>query len=127
MAYYLFRRGNGNEGNFPRAMLNISEGECPFSALHALCANERISGSRTRRHIMKEMQVDGEPEYGILGHVYEGPDGETDFGAAWLTAELEPYTPEEYACSSYLHAQSLREALDSAAFRFYRRLVKGKQ
>jgi hypothetical protein len=43
-----------------------------------------------RRHIVRNIEVDGEAEYGIHATVHEGPRGETAFGAAWLTAELQP-------------------------------------
>lgn len=126
MTLYLYRRGDGNEGNFPRFCVNIADDQCPFAALAALVANERIPGSRTRRHIMREIQTEGEREHGINAWVYEGPDGEEVFGAAWLTAELEPYTEEEYARSPFLFAQPLRDVLDSAAWRYYRKQVKMK-
>lgn len=89
MTIYRYRRGNGNEGNFHRCYVNIPEGTCPYKALLALVANDYILG-KTRRHIEKGAQIDGESQYCLYLTVYEGPDGETDFGAAWLTAELTP-------------------------------------
>ena len=57
--------------------------------------------------------------------VFEGPDGEEAFGAAWLTAALEPLTQED--CAFWQdHATSLydlRQVLDPAAYRLYRKLA----
>jgi hypothetical protein len=125
---YLYRRGDGNEGNFPRNWVRLAEGQCPYAALVALVANDYRAGCYTRRFIMANLETDGEPDYGIGATVHEGPQGEQAFGAAWLTAELEPYTDEEFARSPGLFALSLRDSLDRAAWRFYRRqCAKGAQ
>lgn len=50
MTLYLYRRGNGNEGNFARLVVEITDNENPYSALKALVANDYIAGTRTRRH-----------------------------------------------------------------------------
>jgi hypothetical protein len=79
MSKYLFRKGDGNEGNFPRF----------------------------------------EAEYGIHATVYEGPHGEQAFGAAWLTAELQPADDDDdHEC------YAIRKLLDPAALRLYRAEMK---
>ena len=120
---YLYRKGDGNEGNYPRGFIRLSDNECPYAALAALVANDYRVGHYVRRFIIKHIETDGEPDYGIRATVYEGPEGEQAFGAAWITAELEPYTPEEFARSPGLFAQSLRDSLDRAAWRFYRKQI----
>jgi hypothetical protein len=121
---YLFRQGDGNEGNYPSGFVRLTDTDSPYAALHALVANMYKPGCYIRRFVMRETQIDGEAEFEVLATVYEGPEGEQAFGAAWLTAELEPYTAEEYESSRYGKAQSLRETLDPAAYRFYRKLCK---
>lgn len=122
MATFLYRRGNGNEGNFPRFLVDLKKTDSPYAALKALVANDYIAGRRVRRHIMREIEIDGEPEYGLHATVYEGPEGESDFGAAYLTAELQPVTAddlahyEDRATSRY----PLRRVLDNGALRLFR-------
>ena len=116
---YAYKRGNGNEGNFFRANVILSELDCPYAALRALVPNDYIAGRRVRRHIIRTIEIDGEAEYGIHAMVYDGPDGESAFGAAYLTAELVPdsgYDGEAYP---------LRDLLDPAAWRQYRKELKG--
>lgn len=36
----------------------------------------------------EEVDVQGEAEFGIQGCLYEGPDGETEFGAAYMLADV---------------------------------------
>jgi hypothetical protein len=87
---YIYRRGDGNEGNFARFIVELKDNDSPYAALRALVINDYIAGRRTRRHIARTIEVDGESEYGLHACVYDGPDGETVFGAAYVTAELEP-------------------------------------
>lgn len=86
----LYRLGDGNEGNYPCFNVILEHGQSPYAAIAALVANRYIAGSSTRRYIVKNTDVDGDAEYGILATVYEGPKGEQAFGAAWITAELLP-------------------------------------
>jgi hypothetical protein len=120
MSKFLFRKGDGNEGNFPRFVVELGERDCPYSALKALVANEYIAGRSVRRHIVANIEVDGEAEYRIHATVYEGPRGETVFGAAWLTAELEPADDDadDYEC------YPIRKLLDPSALRLYRAEMK---
>lgn len=119
---YLYRRGNGNDGNYPRALVTLAPDQCPHSALCALVANDYIPGRRVRLHIMRTIQTSGEREYGILADVMEGPDGETEFGAAYITAELQPLSAADvahYQGQRLAEYARLRDALDRAAWRYY--------
>ena len=125
MRYYLFRRGDGNDGNFPRFIVRLSDDQSAYAALPALLANEYIPRGRVRRHIIGNTVIDGEPDYGLHAMVFEGPDGEEAFGAAWLTAALEPLTQEDCAFwqDRATSLYDLRQVLDPAAYRLYRKLA----
>jgi hypothetical protein len=119
MSKYLFRKGDGNEGNFPRFVVELGERDCPYAALKALVVNQYIGGRSVRRHVARNIEVDGEAEYGIHATVYEGPHGEQAFGAAWLTAELQPADDDDdHEC------YAIRKLLDPAALRLYRAEMK---
>jgi hypothetical protein len=96
----------------------------PGAALAALVANDYKPGCHTRRFIMANIETDGGADYGIGAAVYEGPKGEQAFGAAWITAELEPMSAGDVE-SSRLSQSLLREALDAAAWRYFRRQGPG--
>lgn len=114
---YLYRRGNGNDGNFARHFVDLTDHDV-HEALKALVVNDYIGGSKTRKHITANIAVDGEAEYGLSAYVSEGPKGETEFGAAWITAELQVVTAD-YIANSRLLTYSLRDMLDLAAWRYY--------
>lgn len=126
MTTYLYRRGNGNDGNFPRYIVELSNADCPYAFLSAAVANDYIAGKRVRRHIVRNIVVDGEPEFGLNAVVYEGPEGETDFGAAWLTAALEPLTEadRDFYTDRATSLYTPRQVLDRAAWRQYTSLRK---
>jgi hypothetical protein len=120
---FLFRKGDGNEGNFPRFIVSLTPDQSPFHALAALLANEYIARTKTRRHILSRVETDGDAEYGVNAVVYEGPKGERAFDAAWLTASLEPLDESDLvfykdrATSEY----TLRQVLDNAAYRQFKK------
>lgn len=125
MPEYLYRRGDGNEGSFPRYVVELPDAGQGYDALRALLANDYIAGRRVRRWIMREMQIDGEPDYGLSATVYRGPDGEEAFGAAWLTAELQPLSTEDatyYREQTTLPRYVFPEPLDRPARRYFREL-----
>lgn len=107
MKTFLFRAGDGNEGNFPRHTINLTDSDCPYAALRALVLNMYQAGP-FRDHLAQELQTDGEVEHGVYATLHEGPDGETAFEAAYITAELEPADLD-------LGAPILGELLDPAA------------
>lgn len=116
---YCYRLGDGNEGNYPCHLVRIENPQCPYRTIAALVANRYISGSTTRRHIVRNTQTEGEPEFGITATVYEGPRGEQAFGAAWITAELEPCGMADYP-SLPVYSEPA-EYLDRAALRMLRK------
>ena len=119
--WFLYRLGDGNEGNYPRFYVRVLNDQNPFNYLAACIANRYIVGSATRRYIVKNLQIDGEPEYGLNAWVHEGPKGEQAFGAAWITAEFERASVADVVRSS-LHAfTNPRDHLDLSA----RRMLKG--
>ena len=89
MKNYLYRHGDGNEGNFPRYVVTLADNECPYRALESLVLNMYHPGP-VRDYIKANLQTEGEADYGVSTAVYEGPEGEMAFDAAWMTAELEP-------------------------------------
>lgn len=105
---YLYRRGNGNEGNYTRYIIHTAH---PYEALKACVVNDYIASSN-RRYIMKNIETDGEAEYSIYATICEGPNGETEFGAAWITAELAPLDEEDYA----YYKERLDEYTEKEAF-----------
>lgn len=124
MKTYLYRRGNGNKGNYVRVMVALADNQCPHAALCALVLNDFIPGKRVRRHIARTIETEGESEYGISATVYTGPDGETDFGAAYLTAELQPLSDadcEHYKGQRVAQFDSLRSAVDRGAWDYFRK------
>jgi hypothetical protein len=106
---YIYRRGNGNDGNFKRGTVRIAER--PFAALRALVLNEFNPGP-TRTHIASQIQTDGEAAYGVYAWVHEGPEGEQEFDAARLTAELKPVDDDP-------DADTLADLLDPEALADY--------
>ena len=120
---YLYRRGDGNEGNFIRAIVELKDDQSPYAALRALVVNDYIPGRSVRRHIIKNVEIDGEADFGLDATVYEGPKGETAFGAAYLTAALEPLNEKDlarYVNGSQLPRLSIPSCLDRGARRIFR-------
>ena len=118
-SWFCYRQGDGNEGNYPQYMVRVSANVNAWRYLAACVANRYISGSRTRAHIVREIQTDGEFEYGIIAWVYEGPKGETAFDAAWITAEFEPASPADY--SSLPQFKNPADHLDRSAMRMLKK------
>lgn len=119
MANYLYRRGDGNEGDFPRFLVTLKPGDSPYAALEALVVNDYIAGRKVRRHVARCIEIGGEGDT-LYAVVYEGPEGETAFGAAWLTASLERIAddePGDASRSQYL----LRRILDRGALNLFRK------
>lgn len=122
MKHYLFRCGDGNDGNFPRFIVAFRATDDIFAGLIALVANRYITGSRTRRHLLRNLETDGCAEFGAQAWCLEGPEGEQAFGAAWVSAELEPLTADaldHYRGQCEEHA--FHQYADHAARAWYRK------
>jgi len=118
---FAYRRGDGNDGNFRQSVIELAPGDNAYSALRALVLNDFISGRSRRRFIARHLETDGEPE-APQAVIYEGPRGEVaNNGAAWLSAELEPLEPGDYAdgfqvdSGCYVRPIPIRKALDKGA------------
>lgn len=122
MTMYSFRVGDGNEGNFREAIISLNENQSPYAALKALMVNRYIVGTRHRKHVAANIDVDGDKEYGIHAIVHEGPKKETAYGAAWLTGQFDKINKddEEY----YPDAVDLMDYLDRGAKIIYNKLAK---
>lgn len=117
MRTYLYRRGDGNDGNHARMVVDLADGDCPFAALRALVINDYISGRYRRRFIARNLEIDGEAE-NVLGIVYIGPCGDTAYGAAWLTASLDlldEADAEYYREDAGLYRGGIKTVLDRGA------------
>jgi hypothetical protein len=88
MAFYLYRKGNGNDGAFPRAVYEIPDNLSLGAVLRALVVNDYIPGRSRRRWIARNLEIDSDESH-AAAVIYSGPRGETEFGAAWLVASLE--------------------------------------
>lgn len=118
MTYYLYRVGNGNEGNYTKAVVELTD-ECPYAALAALVSDRYIPGSQTRKYVERNIEVYGDPDH-LLAEIYEGPQGQTDFGASWLTAELHLLTEKDVIYyTRTVDSFPLKEALDDRAYAYY--------
>jgi len=127
--------GDGNEGCFPRYFVTLKDNDNPWQALRALVANQYIAGKPVRRWIINNTEIDGDADDTIHATVYEGPNHESAFGAAWLCAELQhadwtdkPYDGWSAGCwhstNDGLQVYPLRAILDNAALRQYRAAMR---
>lgn len=127
MPMYLYRRGNGNEGDYPRFVVELQPRDDAFAALRALVASDFIARHRARRHITQCIEVDGDPEHGVSAVVFDHPDIVCDIrDYAWLTAQLEPLRDGDvqYYRDNGTSIYRLREVLDGPALRQYRAEVR---
>jgi len=126
MTLFLYRRGDGNDGNFPRYLVDIADCDSIYAALPALVANDYRASSLARLHVVLNFELEhcGDRESGLHGWVHDGPNGETAYGAAWLTAELQPVSADDVDYMTERHGTpyALRDALDNAALRLFRKL-----
>ena len=124
MRYYEYRLGNGNDGCYPRAIIELEDNENPYAAIKAFVVNRYIVGSKTRKYISKNIEIDGEKEYTIYATVYEGPKGETEIGAAWLCAEMRHIPEDDMDDYAEYERWTLSETLDRGAMMIYKREAK---
>ena len=124
MRYYEYWLGNGNDGCYPYAIIELEDGEDPFAAIKAFVVNRYIVGSKTRKYISKNIEVDGEEDCTVYATVYEGPHGETEFGAAWLCAEMRHIPEDELSGYVGYVRWTLSETLDRGAMMIYKKEAK---
>ena len=90
--WYGVSSGNGNDGvshTFPDYYVRTSD---PWRLAELACVTSFKAG-KSREWAKENVEVDGEPDYTLSATIYEGPDGETEFGAAWLIYEVFPVDP----------------------------------
>ena len=112
---YELRLGNGNVGNYHRANIAMEDSDCPYSFMNVVFANEYLAG-KYRKHAYANTVVDGEAEYTIHATIFDGPKGETEMGAAFMTASLEPTESDA--------TFSVKEYLDRGAMMKYKKIMQ---
>ncbi len=116
--WYAVSFGNGNDGvshSYPDAMVFTNE---PYVlARLALCG--RWIGPARQMWANEHVEVDGEKEHTISAVLSEGPEGQTEFGAAYFICEVFPVDVEDHPtrCAQYdslldyeCHRSGLEEA-----------------
>lgn len=81
--------GNGNDGvshHYPDYYVRTAD---PYR-LAELAMVDRFKAGEGMVWARGAVDVDGERDYTISATIYEGPEGETEFGAAWLIIEVFP-------------------------------------
>ena len=121
MKRFLLKTGNGNDGCFPRCIIEFEEGESPFAFMDVVIANMFIPGHRARSHAYKNTMVDGELDYTIYATMHENFRGESNMGAAHTCVELHSDT-EGY---EDFFIYKVKEYLDHGAMMMFRK--KNKQ
>jgi hypothetical protein len=101
--------GNGNDGvsqSWPSFAVCTNE---PY-VLARLCLLGQFSYQR-KPWANENMEVDGEADYTISATLSEGPNGETEFGAAWMICEVFPMEDDDQEQRrSFLKYDSIEEA-----------------
>ena len=87
--YYAVSTGDGNDGvshTFPRYIVKTDK---PYQ-LAELAAISEFKEGEGQTWAKGNVEIDGEAEYTITACFYEGPEGETAYGAAWMIIEVFP-------------------------------------
>lgn len=118
---YVLRIGNGNDGNYPHAVIDMGENDCPYAFMECVIPNQYTAGRRERFYAYKNVIVDGEAEYTIYATLHDDYRGYTEFGAAIMTASLEEDPENEF---EYLDLYTIDEYLDRGAYIKYKQKLK---
>lgn len=92
--WYGVSSGNGNDGvsqQYPDYYVRAAD---PYR-LAELAMVDKFNDGPDMVWASEEVTVDGERDYTITATIYEGPDGETEFGAAWQIVEVFPADMED--------------------------------
>lgn len=94
--WYAVSTGNGNDGVshlYPDYYVRTAD---PYR-LAELAMVDKFRDGQDMVWASEEVSLDGERGYTIAATIYEGPDGETEVGAAWLIVEVFPADPDDLA------------------------------
>lgn len=108
--WYAVSSGNGNDGishAFPDYYVKTND---PWTLARAAM----ISEWSDRQWAAESVEVDGEEDYTIQAVIYEGPDGETQFGAAEMLIDVFPISDDELPNQSDPWHKPMYESLDDA-------------
>ena len=109
--WYGVSSGNGNDGvshMYPDYYVRTCE---PFALARAAAIAEWKP--KFYRWAADSVDVDGEAEYVISATFYEGPNGETEFGAAELIVEVFPVDAVDAESGRRMAYDNLDEALSA--------------
>lgn len=119
--WYAVSTGNGNDGvshMFPDYYVKTND---PWLLAHAAM----ISEWNDRWWAAENVEVDGGAEYNIQAVIYEGPEGETQFGAAEMLLDVFPVSDDELPdISDPWHKpmyESIEDAIDSTTLEIAKR------
>lgn len=113
---FIYAYGNGNNGEIRSSMIVLGDNDCPWALAEVMIPNRFIPGRKERSFAYRNVTVDGDEDYGIYATLHEGMRGETDMGAAYMTATLTPRTNDWY---DDLHYVTVKDFLDVYAYRRY--------
>lgn len=116
---FIYAYGNGNDGDRRSAMIVLNDNDCPWALAEVMIPNRFVPGRKERSFAYRNVTVDGEEEYGINAMLLEGMRGETDMGAAYMTATLTPRKDDYY---DDLPHMTVKDFLDTYAYRRYLKL-----
>jgi len=93
--WYGVSYGNGNDGvsqSYPNFLVYT---DMPYTLARAAI----VSQWKDKVWANNNVDIDGEEDYTIYATIYEGSNGETEFGAAYMIAEIfQIADPNEYNC-----------------------------
>lgn len=123
---FVLYTGNGNDGEMPRDIITFDDEyeDCVWAFMDVIIANGFIPGHKARSHAYQNTVVDGEEEYSIHATLYEGYRKETEMGAAYKTARLEPKPDNDWYDD--LNKYSVAEYLDRYTYKRYRQIIRNK-
>ena len=118
---FIYAYGNGNDGERHSYMIALNDNDCPWALAEVMIPNRFIPGRKERSFAYKNVMVDGDEDHGIYATLHEGMRGETEMGAAYMTATLTLRQNDWY---DDLQEVSVKDFLDSYTYRRYLKIKK---
>lgn len=106
--WYGVSYGNGNDGvsrSHPNILVYTDD---PWTLARAAMIYEWKDKVWTNENT----DLTGEDDYGVTATIYEGPNGETEFGAAYMIVEVYPITEIELNTHDCTRYDSIYTAFD---------------